>query len=307
MDQSFGKIDIIIIIVLALLVAFIIGFNIIQIIDNKLNSVIINVPPQNCSLPQILVNFDKDNKPTKLNNDQINILNHKLHSETEKNLTHQMNNVLLSDEERNENFGILDRDNNLVNSNIIDDSNSSNSAELDQTVNTNDSYSNENFDIFDNSERFGNIEIKENYGSLPDKYAERDDQDIDLFAQKISNDLGNSIIDNQKKINIQDPNYNTIDNYPYLIDPDDSKKGYYQSRVKLISDSSSPLIKLEEKNMQKINQVINSCIKNQPIQKVDATYDGYNKFPNLQAGSYANFTSIGKSLLTPYTSYPVPS
>ena len=75
MNESFGKIDIIIIIVLALLVAFIIGFNIIQIIDNKLNSVIINVPPQKCSIPQILVNFDKNNKPIKLNEEQINIIN----------------------------------------------------------------------------------------------------------------------------------------------------------------------------------------------------------------------------------------
>ena len=78
MNESFGKIDVIIIIVLALLVAFIIGFNIIQIIDNKLNSVIINVPPQNCTLPQILVNFDKDNKPIKLNQEQMNILNQNL-------------------------------------------------------------------------------------------------------------------------------------------------------------------------------------------------------------------------------------
>jgi len=279
MNESFGKIDIIIIIVLALLVAFIIGFNIIQIIDNKLNSVIINVPPQNCTLPQILVNFDKDNKPIKLNQEQMNILNQKVNTESNKL----------------EGFSNGNYDNSINSGNSSD---SVNSADLDRTVNTSDS---------DSNEHFGNVEIQENYGSLPDKYEERDDIHTNIFAQKISSDLGNNLINNSSNTNPQDPNYNTIDNYPYLIDPDDSKEGYYQSRVKLISDASSPLLKLEEKNMQKINQVINSCIKNQPVQEVDATYDGYNQYPNLQTGSFANFTSIGKSLLTPYTSYPVPS
>lgn len=282
MNESFGKIDIIIIIILALLVAFIIGFNIIQIIDNKLNSVIINVPPQNCTLPQILVNFDKDNKPIKLNQEQMNILNQKVNSE-----------LIVSN--KLEGFGSGEFNNSISSKNS---SESINSTELDQTVNTSDS---------DSHEQFGNIEIHENYGSLPDKYEQRDDIHTNIFAQRISSDLGDNIINNSNKINQQDPNYNTIDNYPYLIDPDDSKEGYYQSRVKLISDASSPLLKLEEKNMQKINQVINSCIKNQPVQEMDATYDGYNQYPNLQTGSFANFTSIGKSLLTPYTSYPVPS
>ena len=285
MNESFGKIDVIIIIVLALLVAFIIGFNIIQIIDNKLNSVIINVPPQNCTLPQILVNFDKDNKPIKLNQEQMNILNQKVNTEsTVFNKLEGFNNT-----EYNK-YNNLESPENSVNS--ID------SAELDQTVNTSDS---------DFNEHFGNVEIHENYGSLPDKYDHRDDIHTNIFAQKISSDLGNDIINNSNKINPQDSNYNTIDNYPYLIDPDNSEEGYYQSRVKLISDISSPLLKLEEQNMQKINQVINSCIKNQPVQEIDATYDGYNQYPNLQTGSFANFTSIGKSLLTPYTSYPVPS
>jgi hypothetical protein len=286
MNESFGKIDIIIIIVLALLVAFIIGFNIIQIIDNKLNSVIINVPPQNCTLPQILVNFDKDNKPIKLNQEQMNILNQKANLSNE-----QMKNA-----EKYENF-----ENSYK---YVDSANSANSAdsmdssELDKTVNTSDS---------DFNEQFGNVEIQENYGSLPDKYEQNDDEHTNVFAQRISSDLGEELINNSNKMNQQNPNYNTIDNYPYLIDPDDSKEGYYQSRVKLTFDQSSPLLKLQEKNMQKINQVINSCIKNQPPQKIDATYDGYNQYPNLQSGSFANFTSIGKSLLTPYTSYPVPS
>ena len=59
--------------------------------------------------------------------------------------------------------------------------------------------------------------------------------------------------------------------------------------------------------MNKINKVIQSCIKNQKPLKINGTFDGYNKYPDLQQDSYANFTSIGKSLLTPYVSYPVPS
>lgn len=291
MNESFGKIDIIIIIVLALLVAFIIGFNIIQIIDNKLNSVIINVPPQNCTLPQILVNFDKDNKPIKLNQEQLNILNKKVNPEltTANNVEGFVNNGF---------YNSINYNNGFNSANTADSVDSVDSGELDQTVNTSDS---------DLNEHFGNIEIHENYGSLPDKYTQREDIHADIYAQRTSSNFGNDIINNSNKVDPQNQNYNTIDNYPYLINPNDSKEGYYQSRVKLISDISSPLLKLEEKNMQKINQVINSCIKNQPIQEVDATYDGYNQYPNLQTGSFANFTSIGKSLLTPYTSYPVPS
>jgi hypothetical protein len=291
MNESFSKVDIIIIIVLALLVAFIIGFNIIQIIDNKLNSVIINVPPQNCSVPSILVNFDKDNRPIKLNQEQMNILNNKVDNELttnniegfNANSTYHFNNV-----------------NTVNNSNDSNDSNGP--SELDHTVNTSDSDSN-----YNSNENFGNIEKYEHFGSLPDKYPDGDDSYINRFAQRISANLGNEIINNSNKINVQNPNYNTIDNYPYLIDPDNSTEGYYQSRVKLISDTSSPLLKLEELNMGKINQVLDSCAKNQPVQKVDETFDGYNKYPNLQTGSFANFTSIGKSLLTPYTSYPVAS
>jgi hypothetical protein len=275
MNENF---DIIIIIVLSLLVAFIIGFNIIKVIDNKLNSVIINVPPQNCSLPQILVNFDKNNNPTKLNQEQINILNNKINNET---INHNNQNKNETETETTNKSKEIENENN----------------DLDQTVNTNESQ----------NEYFENYELRENFGDLPDKYEERDDEHINIFAQKIGSTLGNTIIGKNDNINNQNPNYNTIDNYPYLIDPNNPNKGYYNTRVKLITDNSSPLLKLEEKNMNKINNVINSCIKNQPIQKVDATYDGYNKYPNLQTGSYANFTSIGKSLLTPFTSYPVPS
>ena len=59
-DSSYNKMDFIIIIVISLLVAFIIGFNIIQVIDNKLGAVTINVPPNNCNIPPIYLNIDKN-------------------------------------------------------------------------------------------------------------------------------------------------------------------------------------------------------------------------------------------------------
>jgi hypothetical protein len=284
MNESFSKIDIIIIIVLALLVAFIIGFNIIQIIDNKLNSVVINVPPQNCSIPQILVNFDKDNKPIKLNNEQLNILN-KNNPEV----------IPFMSSKNTEGFNNIRNNDTSISSN---ESLGPGNSELDHTVNTADNFS---------YEKFGNIEKRETFGSLPDHYENRDDEHMDRFAQRLSSNLGNDMINQSNGVNIQNPNYNTIDNYPFLIDPENPTEGYYQSRVKLISDASSPLLKLEKENMDKLNQVVNSCTKNQKPLEINGTYDGYNKYPNLQGGSFANFTSIGKSLLTPYVSYPVPS
>lgn len=287
MNESFSKIDIIIIIVLALLVAFIIGFNIIQIIDNKLNSIVINVPPQNCSLPQILVNFDKENKPIKLNDEQLNILN--------KNNPEVMPHIFSKNIEGFNNIEISDTS---ISSN---ESIGSKNSELDHTVKTSD---NESHEVYEN---FGNIERRETFGSLPDQNENRDDIHMDRFAQRLSSNLGNNLINQSNGVNIQDPNYNTIDNYPFLIDPDNPNEGYYQSRVKLITDNSSDLMKLEKLNMNKLKQVVDSCIKNQKPLETNGTYDGYNKYPNLQGGSFANFTSIGKSLLTPYVSYPVPS
>ena len=79
------------------------------------------------------------------------------------------------------------------------------------------------------------------------------------------------------------------------------------SRVKLISDDSSPLLKLEKTNMEQISNVLTKCSVTKPPQKINGPYDGYNKYPDLRADSYGNITSIGKSLITPYTSYPVPS
>ena len=255
MDESFTKMDIIIIIILSLLVSFIIGFNIIQIIDNKLNSVIINVPPSICKLPEIYVNFDKDNKPIKLNSNQLNVLSNKISEEN---------------------------NNNLMNLDVSNQSNQSNSESLDDN-------------------------IIEEYGNLNDNSSILNNQDIKDTAIKISENLGNFLIDKSNNNNIIDNNYNTLNNLPYLINQNNSNDGYYPNRVKLITDATSPLLKLEEKNIEIIKNVLNKCKKNENQSVINQQYDGYNKYPNLKTNSYSNITSIGKNLMTPYTSFPVPS
>ena len=59
-----------------------------------------------------------------------------------------------------------------------------------------------------------------------------------------------------------------------------------------------------EINMKNINNTLKKCYKNKQNKNLGV---GYNKFEDLQNSSYANITSIGKSLLTPYVSFPVPS
>ena len=59
----------------------------------------------------------------------------------------------------------------------------------------------------------------------------------------------------------------------------------------------------------KINEVVAKCTldDSKKIPEVNGTFDGYNAFVDLRSDSYANITSIGKSMLSPYVSYPIPS
>ena len=68
-------------------------------------------------------------------------------------------------------------------------------------------------------------------------------------------------------------------------------------------------MKLSKENTDKINNVISKYTSenNYKIPQINGTFDGYNAFVDLKTDSYANVTSIGKSMLTPYVSYPVPS
>jgi hypothetical protein len=255
-----NKIDFIIMIVLALLVAFIIGFNILQLIDSKLSSVTINVPTSTCSIPPIYVNIDKDS----------NIKQFKL------------NDVIstVSNESMVEGFG--NNDSNYYNY----------EQEKDKGI--------------------------ENFGNLQDYPLMYDDNRRHLISSIITEPKANPVID-QKTIyeTAKDANYNTVNNIPLLIAPDTNvpnragpnSKGYYASKVKLIEDPNSPLMKLAKSNEDQINKVVAKCTlaDRNRIPEVNGTFDGYNAFVDLRTDSYANITSIGKSMLSPYVSYPVPS
>lgn len=272
MSEYFSnKIDFIIMIVLALLVAFIIGFNILQLIDSKLSSVTINVPPtSNCSIPPIYLNMDKE-----FNIKQI-----------------KLNDVI---------------------------SNVSTEAEmgLDNMENI-EGFENADLNYYDYEKEQKGMEMEENFGNLQDYPLIYDDNRRHLISSVITEPKANKIIE-QKTIyeTAQDPNYNTVNNLPLLVAPDTNvpnragpnSKGYYASKVKLIEDPNSPLMKLAKSNADKINATVARCTlaDSKKIPEINGTFDGYNAFADLRTDSYANITSIGKSMLTPYVSYPVPS
>lgn len=257
MSEYFSnKIDFIIIIILALIVSFIIGFNILQLIDTKLSSVTINVPQSNCSIPPIYLNIDKNSNIKQLKSYNI-------------------------DKVLNENKQNIDGFNNL----------------------------NDNIDNYHNYENFGNLQ------DYPTLY---DDDRRHLISSVITPPNATKIIE-QKTIyeTAEDPNYNSVNDIPLLIAPDTNvpnragpnAKGYFASKVKLIDDPNSPLMKLAKSNADEINKVVAKCAlkDNNKIPQVNGTFDGYNAFVDLKTDSYANITSIGKSMLSPYVSYPVPS
>ena len=76
-----------------------------------------------------------------------------------------------------------------------------------------------------------------------------------------------------------------------------------------MEDPNSPLMKLAKSNADKINSTVARCTMadRKRVPEVNGTFDGYNAFVDLRTDSYANITSIGKSMLAPYTSFPVPS
>lgn len=267
MSEYFSnKIDFIIMIVLALLVAFIIGFNILQIIDSKLSSVTINVPSSNCTIPPIYVNIDKDS----------NIKQFKL-------------NDLVSE---------------VSNEADIKTANDANKKIEEFTDTTNNYYNYE--------------QENENFGNLQNYPLTYDDNRRHLLSSVITKPKANNIIEQKTKYETaQDPNYNNLNNLPLLIAPDTdvpnragpNSKGYWESKVKLIEDPNSPLMKLAKANADKINSNVARCTlanKNK-VPEVNGTFDGYNAFADLRTDSYANVTSIGKSMLSPYVSYPIPS
>jgi hypothetical protein len=265
-----NKIDFIIMIVIALLVAFVIGFNILQLIDSKLSSVTINVPSTNCSIPPIYLNIDSDSNVKQI--------------------------------------------------------------KLNDVISTVSNESESNIESFNNLNNYSGYE-KENFGNIQDYPLTYDDNRRNLISSVIAEPKANQVI--EKKINYeitQDPDYNSLNDIPLLVAPDTNVpnraghsesqknsqgnfikgpnfKGYYASKVRLIEDTNSPLMKLAKSNADKINNIVNNCTiaDTNKVPEVNGTFDGYNAFVDLRTDSYANVTSIGKSMLSPYVSYPVPS
>lgn len=149
---------------------------------------------------------------------------------------------------------------------------------------------------------FLNRQKEENFGELNDNNLTNDDLKIGNLLQQIKPNT--ELLLDTNEINKQNDNFNTVNNLPFLINPSNHNEGYYFERVKLVTNKNSPLLKMGEINMKNINNTLKKCYKNKQNKNLGV---GYNKFEDLQNSSYANITSIGKSLLTPYVSFPVPS
>ncbi len=272
-ESQYNKIEFIIIIIISLIVACIIGFNIINIIENKNIDTFINI---------------------------LNILNPFQSEETikEKETENNTNKIKLND--------VVLPDSKLSETRT----NMSNTSQIDP------------YELND----IDNKIVKENFGSLPIRPNTYDNEPYKsdaqnkgptvagLISEKTAEDLlaQPSLYDK-----VQDPNFNNLNNIPVLISPDppgpnsvrEDSPSYYANRVKLIDNPESPLLKLYESNFEKLAQQASSCnlrSREAPPQ-INGTFDGFNAYNDLRTDSFANVSAIGKGMLTPYTSFPVPS
>ena len=149
--------------------------------------------------------------------------------------------------------------------------------------------------------RLNDYESNENYGNLINDPINKISN---TKYQLISNNNATKIINKSDEDTLTElsNNYNNMNNLPYLVDPKNTGKGFLNNKVKLIENPNSPLLKLDIKYKNKINQNINKC-PSPPKQ----FFDGYNKYNDLRKVNYANVTAIGKNLIVPYTSFPVAS
>jgi len=144
-------------------------------------------------------------------------------------------------------------------------------------------------------------ESVEDYGNLTDRTI---NEITNSNYQLISSNDATKIINKSDEDTLTElsDNYNNMNNLPYLVDPKNTGKGFLNNKVKLVENPNSPLLKLDTKYKKEINQKIDTC-PSPPKQ----FFDGYNKYNDLRKVNYANFTSIGKNLIVPYTSFPVAS
>lgn len=270
-----SKFDLILVIILSLMIVIVIGYNITKFFDLTLNE-----------------NMSND-KNVRIEINNINNIN-------KKNLTNRNNQIKLIDVVSVEKLN-NEKDNELGNeivNEIVNDENGTNKSQYDES------------------------EYKETFGNLKDYPDEYSKETTHIMSGVINSDLSNKYIGLPDKYSQKtNPNYNTVNNPPILFSPDtdvpnkaDSLKGpnangYYFSKVKLIENPNSPLMKLYKKNLNQINKMIAQCTLGdaKKIPKINGPYDGYNAYVDLKTDSFANVSSIGKSMLTPFISYPVPS
>lgn len=285
MGESNNRFDIIIIIILSLMVSFFIGFNIINLIDSKLSAVTINVPPQKCQVPPIYLSLDKDAKLRQINlSDAINRMKSK------PVVAYNVPNGSPTYEHFGSEYETVSYGTNETSSRLDDN-------------------------------------ITEDFGNLPYKTATYDDNDMNSnrlstsvsnrIAGLTSTQLAEEIINSPTLMDkLQDPDFNNLNNIPLLISPDppgpnqasSTSKGYYMSRARLEENPNSELLKIAKSNYEKLAQAASKCAVDaqQKPQKINGPFDGYNT-GGLRDESYGNVTSIGKGLLTPYVSFPLPS
>ena len=151
---------------------------------------------------------------------------------------------------------------------------------------------------------FGSSSDKENFGAIPNPTMET--PNINYLAQQLSTNNAQNIIGSEKNIgDIQNPNYNTSNNIPYLVNDDGT--GYYQKRVKIETNPNSELLILANKNKKILSDNISNCKRTRAKYSDIDNIKGYNNWDDLRKESYSKTSGIGKALLTGYSGYPVSS
>lgn len=274
--------SIIIIILVIIVISIIVGYSLVRFIDDKLSSVVVNVPQQDYKLPPIyLVDKDSNIKRIKLNDVVSSPSTENETEEIQDNETSTLTQINLDDITDYENFDYDDYE-------TIDQAPHSKS---------------------DETESFGNLKVN------PTNY----EQDKQAFlGGQTSNKK--TISTEKPYYDIPDPNFNMLNNIPLLVSPDivspNMKFGpsypYYSNKAKLVDKKDSQLVQLQDIYLKRIDKQLKKAKKNKKKEMltekfINGPFDGYNSHVNLKEDSYANVTSLGKSLLTPYISYPVPS